>query len=100
MLTINRDIVDTIQDLLQKGATASAGTEQKYRKLCIIRWIVVFPGFFFWLLLNLGHFSVFPFTSSNELTRSQKLAFSSKPVFNRQGITHRENVVYYASVAG
>ena len=61
MLTINRDIVDTIQDLLQKGAPASAGTEQKYRKLCIIHWIVVFPGIAFWLLLNVGHFPIVPF---------------------------------------
>ena len=99
MLPINNDIFNTIQDFLQESALASTGTQQKYWKLCLSRWILVFQGFILWLLLDLGHFSVVPFTCSNKSTMPQKLAFLGKSVFKKQVLTHLKNAGFYDSTA-
>ncbi len=99
MLPINHGIINTIEDFLQESAPASTGTQQKYRKLLLSRWTVVVQGFFLWLLLNLSHFSVVPFTCSNKSTMSQKLASSGILVFKRHVFTDLENAGFYDSIA-
>ncbi len=79
MLPINHGIVDTIEDFLQESTPASTGTQQKYWKLCLRPWIAGFPGSVFWLLLNLGHFSVVPFICLNKESRPKGPGFGLPP---------------------